>query len=327
MDVHLASGRDESFRWGTIGAVSVAVLLVNLRAYDDLERCLQALNPHLEPADEVVIVDYESDDLQLQRVMAQCPRASAVVRADNRGFAAGVNLAATLSRARFLLLLNPDTELLGPVPRILREWLTVHPETGVVGPRLLNADGSLQPSARSFPGLSTVFAGRSTWLTRTFPHNWLSRRNMPGGSTRQPVDVDWVSGACLMTPREVFDRLHGLDESFFLYWEDADYCRRATAAGQRVTYVPIVTARHTGGACARHALARAIGEFHRSASYLYWKHRLPPGRLFSPLVRAGLYLRGRMCLHRALRNRMAADRRPSHAVVHEAPVRQPSESL
>ena len=105
-----------------------------------------------------------------------------------------------------------------------------------------------------------------------------------------------------MTRRDLFERLGGLDESFFLYWEDADYCYRAAAAGFRRTYVPVVSVRHIGGQAAARDPAPAIRAFHRSAFRMYWKHASVAGRLVAPLVRAGLWLRGERRIRHA-RNR------------------------
>lgn len=287
--------------------MAVAVLLVNYRAYDALARALESLGAYLNPDDEVVVIDYESEAARAAELTARHPRVRMVPRADNRGFAAGVNLAAAATQAPYLLLLNPDAVLEGPVPRVLEQWMTSHERAGVAGPRVLNPDGSVQPSARRFPGLTTTLGGRSTWLTRRLPNNWFSRRNLIGRDATQPVDVDWVSGACLMTRRDLFDRLGGFDEGFFMYWEDADYCRRATQAGFRCTYVPGVTARHVGGVSAQRDLSRAIRAFHRSAFHLYWKHASAPARALAPLVRAGLWLRGELRVAQEQRKVRRAD--------------------
>jgi N-acetylglucosaminyl-diphospho-decaprenol L-rhamnosyltransferase len=271
--------------------MSVAVLIVNFRAYDALERCLASVERVLADGDEVVIVDHNSDEAALRRAAARCPRATTIARPDNPGFAAGVNRAAAHSRAPYLLLLNPDAEILDAVPRALEAWLASHPEVGVVAPRVLNPDGSVQPTARRFPGLTTILGGRSTWLTRTWPDNWLTRHNMTGRDATAPTDVDWVSGACLMTSRDLFTRLGGFDESFFLYQEDIDFCRRALEAGYRCTYVPSVTVRHVVGACSRFDPEASVRAFHESAYRYYYKHSGPVGRAAAPLVRAGLQVR------------------------------------
>src|SRR5207247_5785254 len=97
----------------------------------------------------------------LRQVVANRPQVVAIASARNLGFAAAVNLAARRSSAPFLLTLNPDTELLGPALRVLEDWLVTHEATGIAGPRVINTDGSVQPSARRFPDVSTLFSGRS----------------------------------------------------------------------------------------------------------------------------------------------------------------------
>lgn len=271
----------------------VAVLIVNYRSYEALDRCLISLWPHLSDGDEVVIVDAASNAALVAPLRERHPGATWILRPDNTGFSAGINAAAAASTAPYLMFLNPDTEVQGAVVRVLEQWLAGSPDRGVAGPRVLNSDDTLQPSARRFPGLSTVFGGRSTWLTRRWPNNWLSRRNLLRRDAREPGEVDWVSGSCLATPRRVFDQLHGLDESFFLYWEDADYCRRVTALGLRCHYVPTAAIRHAGGVSSANNLAGAIRAFHASAFHLYWKHSTW-GRVFAPLVWAGLKARAEL---------------------------------
>jgi GT2 family glycosyltransferase len=284
---------------------------------------LAALDPWLEDGDEVVIVDHESDEAQLRRVVGRCPRATVIPRADNPGFAAGVNLAMRYSRAPYLLILNPDAELRGPVPRVLRTYLQTHPEVGIVGPRVLDPTGAVQGSARRFPGLSTLLGGRSTWLTRMFPGNPITARNVLGRDATTDMRVDWVAGSCFMTSRDLFEQLGGFDESFFLYWEDADYCLRAAAAGALCAYEPAVAVRHTGGASAHYLLARAIREFHRSAYRYFQKHSQPAARLLSPMVYAGLMLRAELRLRLAMRGTKVraaspAPVAPAHAHAHPA---------
>ena len=291
--------------------MSVAVLLVNYRAYDALDRALQSLGPYLDADDEVVVVDYVSDPSRVSDLARAHPRARLPVRDDNLGFAKGVNLAAAASRAPYLLWLNPDAVIEGPVPRVLERWLQTHDRVGVAAPRIFNADGTVQPTARRFPGLTTTLGGRSTWLTRHLPNNWFSRLNLIGRDATAPIEVDWVSGACLLTRRDLFERLGGLDESFFMYWEDADYCRRAGEAGFRSAYLPEVSARHIGGVSAQQDPIPAIRAFHRSAFHLYSKYASPLARVVAPFVRAGLWLRGELRVRQE--RRKAARRRGAEA--------------
>ena len=271
----------------------VAVIIINYRTYDALDRCLTSLQPYTGDDDEVVVVDWSSDAVQREAVAARHASVRFLPREDNGGFSAGVNLASTVTTAPVLLLLNPDTEVQGPIVRALSGWLETHPQTGAVGPSVLNTNRTIQPSARRFPGLTTVLGGRSTWLTRRFPNNWFSRRNLlhdhtdPGAEFRK---VDWLAGSCFATPRAVFDRLGGLDEMFFMYWEDADYCRRARALGLECHHLPTTEVIHIGGLSSAQNGVMSIRAFHRSAFRLYWKYSRV-GRIAAPLVWAGLRLR------------------------------------
>jgi len=275
----------------------------------------------LRPGDEVVVVDQESDPGEFRGVMSECPRAVAISQTDNAGFAAGVKQAARVTSAPYLLLLNPDAEVMSPVPAQLEAWLDAHPAIATVGPRILNTDNSVQPTARRFPGWWSALAGRSTWLTKRFPNNWLTRRNLLGGDATDALEVDWVSGACFMTRREVFEALGGMDETFFLYTEDADYCRRAADAGHRCAYVPGVAVRHSLGACAAFAPAASIRAFHDSAYQYYWKHSGLAGRVLAPVVRAALSVRAELRVRQALRHpRPAREIAPSRDTVPARPL-------
>jgi GT2 family glycosyltransferase len=125
------------------------------------------------------------------------------------------------------------------------------------------------------------------------PRNPLSRRNLPALDAHAggPVDVDWVSGACVLVRRAAFDRVGGMDEGFFLYWEDADFCRRLQHAGWRTVYWPGVSVRHAGAGSSRHAIDASLVAFHESAYRLFHKHARGPVRLLAPLVRAALRVR------------------------------------
>ena len=292
--------------------MSTSVLIVNFRGYADLDRCLDSLGPQITAADEIVVVDNESDPARLALVSRAHPAVRMIPSAKNLGFAAGINLAARYARGSYLLFLNPDTVVEGPVPAVLEGWLRAHPDAAVAGPRVLNRDGSIQPSARAFPGFSTLLGGRSTWLTRRCPGNPWSRHNLLGLDATGPISADWLSGSCLMTRRDVFERVGGLDESFFLYWEDADYCWRVAKLGYRRMYLPAVPVRHFCGGSARYNVGRAIREFHVSARRLYRKHGGLAALIGAPLIHAGLYVRGELKVRRAL----AAPARDAAPIVH-----------
>jgi GT2 family glycosyltransferase len=288
--------------------LAAAILIVNFRVYDELDRALGSLEPVLRPGDEVHVFDQVSDAAACRRLADRHPRVRVHPSPDNLGFAAAINRLAAASTAPFLLWLNPDTIVEGPVVEALEAWLLAHPDVGCVGPRVLDDDGRVQASARRFPSWSTVLGGRSTWLTRRFPNNVLSRHNLPARTADSPVTVDWLAGSCVMTRRDLFDRLGGLDEGFFLYWEDADYCRRAAALGQTCTYLPTVAVRHAGARSSSREPVLAIRAFHASAYRMFRKHGGAASRWIAPIVRLGLWVRGEWLVGRA-RRQAAAGRR------------------
>lgn len=281
-------------------AVRVAIVIVNYRSYPELRACLAALEAR--PAGTVVIVvDQQSDPAAAGSIEESFPHIRLLRMTGNDGFAAGVNRGARETHTPYLLLLNPDTLVEPDLCTWLADWLDAHPAIGVAGPRLRNDDGSIQASARRFPDCTTAIAGRSSWLTRALPGNWLSRWNLPAldTATTVPVEVDWVSGACMMIRREAFDVVGGMDEGFFLYWEDADFCRRIARAGWRTAYCPGAGAVHAGGRSSRHATDASLVAFHGSAFRLFWKHASAPARLIAPVVFLGLRARLAYMRHRA----------------------------
>jgi GT2 family glycosyltransferase len=270
----------------------VAVVIVNYQAYDELRNCLASLGP-LCAQTTVVVVDHASDPVAADDLVNEFPQVQLLRKSTNDGFAAGVNHGARVTRSPFLLFVNPDCMLESAACCRLADWMDRHPDVGAAGPRIRNLDGTVQPSARRFPDLTTAIAGRSSWLTRVLPANPITRRNLPARdpSVTSPVDVDWVSGACMLVRRDAFNAVGGMDEGFFLYWEDADFCRRLKHAGWRTMYVPAAGATHVGGRSSRHAADASLEAFHKSALRLYRKHSGPVGQLLTPFIVIGLRLR------------------------------------
>jgi GT2 family glycosyltransferase len=295
------------------------VIIVNYRSYDELTRCLASLEPSRSHLEQVVVVDHESNLDAASHIAKTFPWVRVVERSTNEGFATGVNLGVRETRAPFILLLNPDCVIAEQDLTRLMAFAQQRSQAAIVGPRILNADGTVQGSARRFPGITTAFAGRSSWLTRRFPNNPLSRRNLPALDAQQtPLDVDWVSGACMLVRRNALEQVGGMDERFFLYWEDADLCRRLTDVGWRVLYFPGATIVHAGGRSSIHAYRESLYAFHRSALFLFRKHAGGPARLFEPLVYVALQARLQLML-RLHRHRLTSTR--SEAPIEKGPSR------
>jgi GT2 family glycosyltransferase len=268
--------------------MSVTVVIVGFRAYDELERCLTSLVQH-EPDTPVVVVDHTADEAAGRRIAAAFPRIAYHGLRENPGFGAGVNHAARKAAGgSHLLLLNPDCELVRPIVAPLRKVLEAHPDAGIVGGLVRDPVGGVQASARRFPNVTTAIAGRTSWLSRVAPANPLTRWNLTTFPSAGIVRVDWVSGAFMLVRREAFDAVGGFDEGFFLYWEDADFCRRAAAAGWNTLYAPVEEVVHYTAGTSRFAPIRSLWAFHQSALRYYWKHGSWAARMVAPFVAAGL---------------------------------------
>ncbi len=250
-----------------------------------------ALEPYLADDLEVVVVDHSSERVAASRLRQRFPWLRLLEVDANPGFAAGVNRAFQESKGRHLLLLNPDCVVHGDVFRPLALWLDQHSRVGAVGALVEESDGSIQASARKFPGLTTFFAGRTSWLTRTWPRNPWTRRNLVPQDGGTPIEVDWVSGACMMVRREAFESVGGLDEQFFLYWEDADFCLRLKRAGWSVVYNPGERVTHLTGRSSAKARRQSLLAFHRSAYRYFRKNSGGLAQAAAPLVFVALYTR------------------------------------
>lgn len=253
---------------------ALSVIIVNYNAAPFLARCLASLEAHLGAVPhEICVVDNQSTDGSAEMVRRQFPGVQLVVSPRNVGFAAGVNAGLRATRGRYVLWLNPDAELLDDGIAALLAYLEAHPQVGLLGPQIVFADGRRQSSCRSFPSYRTALCHRDALLTRWFPANPWSRAYLHLDWDAAAIrDVDWVSGACVLHRRQLSDALGGLDERFFLYCEDVDFCRRAWDAGWVVRYHPGARVLHHNEMSSRQAPYRAIVTRHRSLWRYYAKH-------------------------------------------------------
>jgi N-acetylglucosaminyl-diphospho-decaprenol L-rhamnosyltransferase len=267
----------------------VAIIVVNFNTTAQARRAVETAAADLAGrAWTAIVVDNASSD-QALTALRDLPRTTVIANTTNVGFGAAVNQAARATDAPLLWLLNPDCEVLPSAFATLAAMLDRHPECAIAAPQLLNADGSVQASARGEPSAWTGLFGRNTLLTRFFPSSGVARRNLPAAdlaaSGVESAPVDWVMGAAMLVRREAFDLVGGFDERYFLYWEDADLCRRLRERGWTTRYVPAARVRHSGGASAKTHSREATRAFHRSAYLYYATHLVPspwhPARWFA----------------------------------------------
>jgi len=242
------------------------------------------------------VVDNASADGSADMVAAEFPRVSLVRSPSNDGFSGGNNRMLEGMDADYALLLNSDAFCSPGALDELLAFADATPDAGIVGPKVLNPDGSVQFSCRRFP---TFAAGlfRNVYLGRLFPNNKPAADYLMQDFDHASVlDVDWVSGCALLIRRECLDQIGPLDaETFFMYCEDMDWCLRAHQADWRVVYFPGAEITHVIGRSSDHAADRMIIEHHKSMWKMFRKHRaffaaqVPP--LMRPLVPVGIFLR------------------------------------
>lgn len=220
----------------------ISIVIVSWNVRERLRACLASL-PLADPRVEIILVDAASSDGTPDAVRSEFPEVSLLASAENLGYSRGNNLGLTQAQGRFALILNPDTEVVGDALPRMRAYLDANPRVGVLGPRLVLADGTAQSSRRRFPSLAVAFF-ESTWLAPLAPRSLLARYYAEDLPTDRPVEVDWLVGAALLVRREAWEQVGLLDEGFFMYSEELDWQRRIKAAGWRVVYFPEAQVRH-----------------------------------------------------------------------------------
>jgi N-acetylglucosaminyl-diphospho-decaprenol L-rhamnosyltransferase len=276
---------------GPAAAGTVSAVVVNYNAGAVLAGCLASLSD--EGIEETVVVDNGSLDGSDRIVCAADPKAIWLPSGSNLGYGRAANLGAARTRSPALLICNPDLVLRPGTVAALVATLEADPSVGIVGPRLLNTDGSVYPSARSFPSLLDAVGHGA--LGTVWSGNPFSRRyKLLDWDHRSERRVDWVSGACLLVRRQTWDEIGGFDPSFFMYMEDVDLCWRAGRAGWAVTYQPAGEVTHSQGVSTNVVPYRMILAHHRSLwrfgcrTTTGWRRSLLPAVGAGLVARAGL---------------------------------------
>lgn len=273
------------------GGLRATAIVVTHNSQEQIVDCLTALH---EAGLRVRVIDNASKDGTARLVGTRFPAVSYVVNGTNTGFAAAVNQALTTVDDDIVLLVNPDCVLPAATARALVALLRTRTDVAVAGPRLVGAGGRTAISAHPFESLASVLASRfGGGLVPVGLRRLLSgkgrrsaydacRNPEPG----PPLWVDWVSGACMAVRTQVLKELGGLDEGYFMYYEDEELCLQVWRHGARVCYVPAVQATHIGGASSNDP-SWVWPHLYRSMFRFFARHR----RRSYPLVRAAVLLR------------------------------------
>jgi len=266
----------------------VAVVVVNYDAGEGLGSCVASLLT--QQIAEVVVVDNASSDDSLELLRSGFPSVAVLEAKRNLGYGRAANLGAAATSAPLLLICNPDLVFENGAVARLADRLAREPTVAAVGPQLLGRDGSVYPSARSFPSildsLGHGFLGLF-WATNPFSRRYRHLDDDP----RLGREADWISGACLMVRREAFSAIAGFDERYFMYLEDVDLCRRLRRAGWGIYYEPGAVVHHHQGLSTARRPYRMILAHHRSL-FRYARTTLTGrDRLLLPAVGVGILLR------------------------------------
>jgi hypothetical protein len=245
----------------------LSICIVNWNTRDLLKDCLDSI--YADPqADtwEVLVVDNASSDDSVALVERHFPQVDLIVSAQNLGFSGGNNLALQKAGGRYFLLLNTDTRVEPGALGALVDFMEAHPRAGAAGPKLLNADGSLQLSCGIAPSLWTLIIDKLL-LHKLFPVFKLGRWDHA-----EIRSVGWVTGACLLIRRQVVEQIGRLDTTFYMYYEDLDWCLRVGKGGWSVFYYPFSRVIHLGGQSSSKNYAAMLVTSQQSLFYLFQKH-------------------------------------------------------
>lgn len=294
--------------------IDLSIVIVSYNVRDLLAECLASLvrarpprrsdilpTDHRPLTTEIRVVDNASSDGSAEMVRERFPSVCLIENPENRGFAAANNQAFEQSRGRYVMMLNPDTTVREGALETLVEFMDAHPRAGACGGKLFYGDGSLQHSAFAFPTLAQIFLDwfpvhwrlLESRLNGRYPRGWYARG--------EPFQVDHPLGADLLVRREAADRVGWLDDAFFIYCEEIDWCIRIKRAGWEVWCVPQAEIVHHEAQSTRQFRDQMFVELWRARHRLFRKHYT---RVFQAaarqIVRLGLWSQRRM-LQRSVR--------------------------
>jgi len=249
--------------------VDLSIIIVNWNTKEYLLHCIDSiLQKKGSIPMEIIVIDNGSRDRSGEEVKRQFPGLRLIENGRNLGFAKAVNQGLRVSSGRYLLLLNPDTQLREGAIENLVSFMESHAEAGVAGAQLLKGDGSKQNSIANFPSLTTELLNKNL-LRRLFPKKFPGKeKDYP-----EPIEVDSVIGACMMVRRDVLDQVGLLDEDYFLFLEETDWCYRIKRTGWRIYHVPQAEVYHFQGKSAEAVKKEARVEFYRSRYHFFKKNR------------------------------------------------------
>ena len=245
-----------------MNTLSIIIVTWNCREY--VRNCLRSIRDY-PPAgsSDIIVVDNASTDGTVEMIRAEYPDVRIIRNASNDGFASANNTALREVDSKYVLLLNPDTEVKEGAIDALMRYAESHPEAWCVGPKILNTDGSLQRTGVRFPTFWNVTV-ETLMVDRIFPRSRIfGRQRELFTDPDTPRSVEYLQGSCLLIPARVFDTVGLLDDAYFMFFEESDFCYRIRESGGSVWYVPDAVITHHGGSGEGHYSEKKILYYHR----------------------------------------------------------------
>lgn len=254
--------------------IDISVCIVAYQSKVLLENCLDSLYRNTASETEVIVVDNGSTDGTPQMLKERFPRVQLVVNPANQGYTKPMNRALRLGQGRYLLQLNPDTLILPGALDEMRHFMDSDPQIGICGPKVLNRDHTIQAQCRRGESRPWAVISYFTGLSTLFPRSKFFGQYLMSYKAEDEIHpAAGVSGSCMMARREMIDQIGYLDERFFAFQEDSDFCLRARRAGWQVYYYPKAEIEHYGSMGGSHVHPyRSIYEWHRSYFLFYRKN-------------------------------------------------------
>ncbi|MBN1571036.1 MAG: glycosyltransferase family 2 protein [Acidobacteria bacterium] len=254
----------------SIGLPDLSIIIVNWNTRNLLVECLNSLYGNAPSLSyDIWVVDNASSDSSVGLIETAFPKVHLITNSANKGFARANNQAMHASQGRYMLLFNSDAMATHGAIQALLDLAVTQPRAGIIGARLINFDGSFQASYTPFPNLWQEFL-TLTGLGRLIYGRWYPSRGPE--EDKGPQQVDYIEGACLLVRREAFEQVGGLDERYFMYAEEVDWCYSMKQSGWQVWYQPAAKIIHHGGGSSRQRKSQREAALYRSRVRFFRKH-------------------------------------------------------
>jgi GT2 family glycosyltransferase len=256
----------------------LTICIVNWNTSDLLRDCLNSIfNNTWNASLEVIVVDNDSADSSVEMLKREFPQVNLIANHENVGFARANNQAIKQSHGKYILLLNSDTVVLPDSLDSMVSFMKSHPETGMVGCKLVNTDGSTQRSSwQGFPSLQSAVVN-AFYLWRLLPnHSWVHSSEVSISEHQSELEVDHLLGACMLVRREVIDSVGGMDDQYFLFLEETEWCYRIKKKGWSIYYLPFTQIIHIGQQSVHMNPERNLPEEYRNFVRFYRNIQNPP---------------------------------------------------